>query len=151
MIQRVYNDWAFVLMEFDHLDYYTAMTRGGSFMFIRGLQALADESAIIKIFDYIPLAIGGTCAVTMYLILTILPGPIKDTNDVATADAVTAGSFLAGMQIARTVMAPFKGATVTTFVLMGREPQTFKSQHGDLWMALVEIRPRVAEGLLVYP
>ncbi|PQE33219.1 PNS1 protein [Rutstroemia sp. NJR-2017a WRK4] len=151
MIQRVYNDWAFVLMEFDQLDYYTAMTRGGSFMFIRGLQALADESAIIKIFDYIPLAIGGTCAVTMYLILTILPGPIKDTNDVATADAVTAGSFLAGMQIARTVMAPFKGATVTTFVLMGREPQTFQSQHGDLWMALVEIRPRVAEGLLVYP
>ncbi|PQE23212.1 pns1 protein [Rutstroemia sp. NJR-2017a BVV2] len=150
-VQMVFNDWAFALMEFDQLDYYNAMTRGGSFMFIRGLQALADESAIMKIFDYIPLAIGGTCAVTMYLILTILPGPIKDTNDVLTADAVTAISFLAGMQIARTVMAPFKGATVTTFVLMAREPQTLKSQHVDLWMALVEIRPKVAEGLLVHP
>jgi hypothetical protein len=150
-IQMVYNDWAFVLMEFDRLNYYDAMIRGGSFMFIRGLQALADESAIMKIFDYIPLAIGATCAVTMYLMLTILPGPIKDTNDVLTADTVTAISFLGGMQIARTVMAPFKGATVTTFVLMAREPETLKSQHVDIWMALVEIRPKVAEGLLEHP
>ncbi|KAM3065575.1 pH nine-sensitive protein 1 [Clarireedia jacksonii] len=148
-IHMVYNDWAFVLMEFDQLDYYSAMTKGGSLMFIRGLQVLADESAIMKIFDYIPLAIGGTCAVTMYLVSTFLPGPIKDTNDVLAADAVTVISFLAGMQIARTVMAPFKGATVTVFVLMAREPETFRSQHIDIWMALVEIRPKVAEGLLV--
>lgn len=142
------NDWAFTIIALDGNRYWSANRTGTALMQRAGLDFLAKDTGLWAMFQYIPLAVGGTSAVTTYLIVSLIPGPILQTQDVLFADILIAFAFLGGMQITRAVFAPFKGVMCTVWVVMAREPRLFEERYGDVWGSLVELNQGVAAALL---
>ncbi|KAI9651319.1 putative choline transporter, neither null mutation nor overexpression affects choline transport [Ciborinia camelliae] len=142
------NDWAFVLVGLDNTSYWHANRIGVTLMSSSGLDLLAKSTGLYQLIEHIPVVIGGIAAMSTYLIITFVPGPIIQTSDVMMADVLVAFAFFGGTQISRAVLAPFKGAMCTIWVLMAREPTLFKDHHGEIWKGLVELNPILAEELL---
>ncbi|KAA8564294.1 hypothetical protein EYC84_011238 [Monilinia fructicola] len=142
------NDWAFVIIGLDGICYWHANRIGVMLMSRTGLDLLSKGTGLYQMFLYVPLAIAGIAAISTYLMVTLIPGPILQTSDVLVADVLVAFAFFGGMQIARAVLAPFKGAMCTMWLLMAREPTVFRDHHKDIWESLVELNPCLAELLL---
>ncbi|ESZ93490.1 BcPIE2 [Sclerotinia borealis F-4128] len=113
-----------------------------------GLDFFSKTTGFYQLIQYTPLVIGGAAAISTYLMVTIMPGPLLQTNDILMADVLVAFAFFGGMQIARAALSPFKGVMCTVWVMMAREPVIFKDHHGEIWDGLVELNPLVAEALL---
>ncbi|QSZ33159.1 hypothetical protein DSL72_002745 [Monilinia vaccinii-corymbosi] len=142
------NDWAFVIIGLNGTSYWHANTIGVILMSSTGLDLLSKGTGLYQMFLYLPLVIAGIAAISTYLMVTLVPGPILQTSDVLMADVLVAFAFFGGMQVARAVLAPFKGAMCTIWVLMARQPRIFKDHHADIWESLVGLNPSLAEALL---
>lgn len=140
------NDWGFVLIGLDGTKYWKANQIGGDLMSSSGLDV--DAVGLSQMIQYIPLTIAGISAISTYLLVTIMPGPILATNDVLSADVLVAFAFFGGMQISRAVLAPYKGAMCTIYLMMVREPRLFRDHHSVLWNQLVLYKPVIADALL---
>ncbi|KAF7857904.1 hypothetical protein EAF04_009262 [Stromatinia cepivora] len=142
------NDWAFVIIALDGIPYWKANQVGVTLLMSTGLDILHRETGLSEMITHLPLVIGGISATSTYLLVTLMPGPIVETSDILTADVLVAFAFFGGMQIARAVLAPFKGGMCTIYVMIAREPTLFKDHHEEIWNRLVELRPALAEALL---
>ncbi|TGO80854.1 hypothetical protein BPOR_1618g00010 [Botrytis porri] len=141
------SDWTFPLMALDSSTYWQANKSGVALMSAAGLDILKD-SGLYQMISYFPVMIGMISALSTFLLITLMPGPVEETKDVSIAEILVAFAFFGGVQIARAAFAPFKGAMCTVFVMMARDPAAFQEHYGQIWTRLKELHPGVAEALL---
>ncbi|KAJ8061933.1 hypothetical protein OCU04_009718 [Sclerotinia nivalis] len=147
-LHTMINDWVFVIIALDGIPYWKANQVGVTLLMSTGLDILHRETGLSEMITHLPLVIAGISATVTYLLVTLMPGPIVQTGDILTADVLVAFAFFGGMQIARAVLAPFKGGMCTIYVMIAREPKLFKDHYEEIWNRLEELRPTLAEALL---
>ncbi|KAF7945051.1 hypothetical protein EAE96_009834 [Botrytis aclada] len=141
------SDWTFSMIALDSTTYWQAMKSGKVLMSAAGLDVL-KETGLFQMISYFPVAIGVISAVSMFLLIILMPSTIVETRDVLLAEILVAFAYLGGSQIARATFAPFKGAMCTIYVMMARDPAAFQEHYGQIWTRLEELHPGVAEALL---
>ena len=146
-LDRTNSPWTFSMMALDSTKYWHASKAGAALMSAAGLNIL-KETGLFQMIEYFPVLIGVVSAVSTFLLVTLIPGPIVEYNDILVAEVLVAFAYFGGSQISRAAFAPFNGAMCTIFVMMAREPAIFQEHYGVVWTRLEEFNPSVAEALL---
>ncbi|KAM0125130.1 hypothetical protein ACHAO1_010747 [Botrytis cinerea] len=146
-LDKKISEWTFSMIALDSTTYWSANKSGVALMSGAGLDILKD-TGLFHMMTYFPVAIGMASAISTYLLVTLVPGPIMEAKDTLLIEFLVAFAYFGGSQVTRAAFAPFKGAMCTIYVMMAREPAVFQEHYGAVWTRLEEFNPSVAEALL---